>query len=138
MEVASMGTSVEIPIDTSTEASTGNSRVSFHVDGSWKLPLLQLKSPLLPLLPWKLASMEANPTEVNGRFHRKLPRQLLLEASTTSIGTSFASMEASRSLHRFRGSFHLQRSSLPCALEASVEAMDASMEPVENFHFLRG
>ena len=53
----------------------------------------------------------------------------LFEASTTSIGACLASMEASRSLHRFRESFHLQRNSLPCAMEASMEA-------AESFHFL--
>ena len=44
--------------------------------------------------------------------------------TTTSFGACFASIEASRSLHRFRESFHLQRNSLPCAMAASVEEME--------------
>ena len=43
----------------------------------------------------------------------KLPRQLLFGASTTSIGACFAPVEASRSFHRFRRSFHFQRNHFP-------------------------
>ena len=79
--------------------------------------------------------MEAASAEVNGRFHGSFRGSFYL-VSTTAIGACFASIEASRSLHRFRGSIRLQRNSLPCAMEASVEAMEASMEAVKSFHFL--
>ena len=107
----------------------------------WKLPLLPWELPFLPLLPWKLpwkrpvsgsfhcfhesfhcfhcfrgsvhgSRFRGSKWALPWKLSRKLPRQLLLEASTTSIGACFASIEASRSLHRFRRSFHLQRNSL--------------------------
>ena len=76
------------------------------------------------------ASTEASTGAFNGVFHY-------------SILACFVPMQASRSLHRFRGSFHLQRNALPGTMEASVEAMEvsveameASMEAVEILHFL--
>ena len=82
-----------------------------------------------------------------------------MKDSTTSTEAYIASMEASNRFHgsagsfhgscgsfhgsdgsfhgsRLRGSFHLQGNSLPCAMEASVEAVEATTEAVESFHFL--
>ena len=71
----------------------------------------------------------------HGSFHC-FHRIFYLRLPLLPLELVFASIEASRSLHRFRGSFHLQRNPLPCAMGASVEAAETSMEAVESFHFL--
>ena len=82
------------------------------------------------------ASIEAASAEDTGRFHEASTDAF--EASTTFIGACFGSIKVSSSLHCFRRSFCLRRSSLPCGMETSVVAMEASMEAMESSHFLWG
>ena len=85
-------------------------------------------------------SIEAASANINGRSHGSVhgaSQAAFFKACTTSIGACFASIKASWSLHRFRGSFYPQRHPFPYAIEASVEAIEASMEAEESFHSLR-